>query len=157
MENNILYEDFEGFRITSERFYAQDKVYTIDEIKEINLKRKAPAKRLSIIVFSLGLLLTFLGSVDFINKVEFELPLINYIIDSNTLILILGLIIVAWSITKMLISKDLYAVEIITQSGEKEKIVSESRKYSARIMASLKRAYYRQKASENTSDDLISF
>jgi len=155
VENNILYEDFEGIRITSERFYAQDKVYSINEIKEINLKRKAPAKMLSIIIFSLGLLLIFLGSIGFIKIPDVIIPVIDYSLSLNSSLLIIGLVIVASSIFKMFLSNDLYAIEIRTSEGEIETITSKSRKYSARIMASLKRAYYRQKASQKTKNKLI--
>jgi len=154
MEEDILYKDFNGIRITSKKFYAGQKAYALEKIKQIHIQRVTPNKWRGMALFSLGVLLIILGSFDVLGTFEVGEEEIE-IISLNFIAISAGVLAMLLAILRMVVKHDRFAVKIETTDGKKESIISKNRKYAARLAASLKRAYYRQHA-EPKANTLVS-
>lgn len=155
MSEDILYSDFNGIRITGKRFYAGKKSYALNKIKKINLQRVIPNKQIGISLFSLGILTILLGSFEVFGSATFQAFESFWILDNDFVSIAFGVILLIIAILRMLISPDEYAVKVETKDGHVESIISNNRKYAARIAASLKRAYYRQSSKMEPKENLV--
>ncbi|MTI21285.1 hypothetical protein E1176_09655 [Fulvivirga sp. RKSG066] len=154
MEEDILYSDFKGIRITSKKFYAGQKAYALRQINKINLKRVTPHKLRGMILFVIGIVAIILGSLEMLQSVSFDMGDEIWLIDLNFVSIGFGVIALLWAIVRMLLFPDEFAVQVEIKDGTVESIQSDSRKYAARLAASLKRAYYRQEEIENDNDKM---
>lgn len=157
MEEDILYKDFNGIRITSKKFYAGQKAYALEKIKQINIQRVTPNKWRGMALFSLGIFLIVLGSFDVLGTFEWQGKgeASIQMVSLNFIAISAGVLAMLIAILRMVVKHDQFAVKIETTDGKKESIISKNRKYAARLAASLKRAYYRQHA-EPKANTLVS-
>jgi len=144
MEEDLLYDDFNGIRITSKKFYAGDKAYALHKISKINLQRVTPHKTIGLTLFIVGLVTILIGSLEVLGSTTIAWNNSFWLLDYNFVSIAIGVISIIIAVVRMMLYPDEYAVEIETIDGVKEAIKSDSRKYAARLAASLKRAYYRQ-------------
>lgn len=154
-EEDIFYSDINGIRITSKRFYAGDNSYAIEKIKEIDLSRFTPNKRLGILLFSVGMITIILGALSVFGTFTFQFSDNIWILDVDAISLAIGVSALLIAIIRMMIAPDEYTVIVKTENGKKEEVVSPNRKYAARLAASLKRAYYRQSTKKKLRDSIM--
>ncbi|MEP2772779.1 MAG: DUF6232 family protein [Fulvivirga sp.] len=155
MEEDILYSDFNGVRITSKRFYTDEKSFAINKIKSINLKRVIPNKKTGFILFTLGILTILLGSFEVLGIQTIEALGDVWIVNFDIISIAIGVVALVIAILRMLIAPDEYAVKVEIKGGKVEDVISDNRKYAARIAASLKRAYYRQSSKASAEETMV--
>lgn len=142
-EEEIIYTDGHGVKITREKFYAEKKEYNLDGITSIDLQRIPASNIPGILMFVLGFLGILAGSMEIFDNFTYSTADANYVINSDMLAIGIGVAFIVGGIIWMIVAKDKYAVEIGTAEGEKKPIISKSREYAALVATSLKKAYYR--------------
>lgn len=142
-EEEIIYTDGHGVKITSDKFYADKDEYNLDGITKIDLQRIPASNMPGAILFVLGFLAILAGSLEMFANIRYSAEEAMYVIDSNMVAIGIGVALIIGGIIWMIVAKDKYAVEIRTAEGEKQPIVSKSREYVALVVASLKKAYFR--------------
>ncbi|UII32901.1 DUF6232 family protein [Fulvivirga ulvae] len=142
-EEEIIYTDGHGVKITSDKFYADKDEYNLDGITKIDLQRIPASNAPGIILFILGFLSIVAGSLDIFADIRYSTEEAVYVMNLNMVAIGLGVALIIGGIIWMIAAKDKYAVEIRTAEGEKQPIVSRSREYAALIVTSLKKAYFR--------------
>lgn len=142
-EEEIIYTDGHGVKITSDKFYAEKDEYNLDGITKIDLQRIPASNAPGITLFILGFLAIVAGSLDVFANIRYSAEEAIYVIDTNMVSIGIGVALIVGGIIWMIVAKDKYAVEIRTAEGEKQPIVSRSREYVALIVTSLKKAYFR--------------
>lgn len=155
MEEETLYSDFNGIRITSKRFYTGDKSYAIRKIENINLHRVIPNKRMGLILFALGIVSIILGSIEIFGIQNIETLGAIWLINLDIILVAVGVVALLIAILRMFITTDEYAVQVQIKDGKVEDLISDNRKYAARIAASLKRAYYRQNSKVSAEEKML--
>lgn len=140
MQEDYVYNDERGVRITSEYFYADGKAYDLLNIREININRKPTGTFLDIFLTGIGILSVVAGSTGFgvlLGQVGWNLDmwLIGF-----------GVFIIVAAILRLIFISDEYRVKITTTDGSIDTASSGKLAYVTRLAASLKRAYYRKRA-----------
>lgn len=142
-EGDIIYTDGHGVKITREKFHVEDKEFYLNGITSIDLQRIPAGNLVSIILFISGFLAILAGSLKVFNDFSFIAGESIYIINSNILAIGIGVALIIAGILRMIMAKDRYAVKIGTAEGGKKPFVTKNREHAAIIVASLKKAYYR--------------
>ncbi|MGK7391459.1 MAG: DUF6232 family protein [Candidatus Cyclobacteriaceae bacterium M2_1C_046] len=154
MNRSIIYTDGQGVKITDSTFYVHRQQYSIEGIKDIKLLKMPSAKAPGIILFIIGFALMLLGSVDTFGNTAYTTTNNVVTIDGNMVAIVAGLIFVIAAILVSVLVKNKYAIEIITDDGEKRPLESENKEYVAHVVNALKRSYYkyiRRKERRKTS------
>ncbi|MBL3656621.1 DUF6232 family protein [Fulvivirga sediminis] len=152
----IIYTDGHGVKITRDKFYTEKQAYNLDGITNVNLQRIPASKVPGVSLFILGFLGIVLGSMEMFTDLTYTTEEAIYLIDSNMLSIGLGVALIFGGILWMIVAKDKYAVEIRTAEGDKRPIISKSREYVAHIAGSLKKAYYRYVKKEKVETVIVS-
>ncbi|MDX1629493.1 MAG: DUF6232 family protein [Fulvivirga sp.] len=152
MAEDIIYNDVNGIRITSKRFYKEDNYYNLDKIKKIYLDRVATGKKQGLLIFLLGIIGIVTGSLEFMSTVSIDIGNELWLVDLNYVLIGIGVTVILVAIIRMMFAEDEYAVKVETKDGETTSVISNNRKYVARVAASLKRAYYRQEANSESDE-----
>lgn len=153
-EEEIIYTDGHGVKITREKFSVEDREFYLNGITSIDLQRIPAGNTPNVILFILGALCILAGSLELFNNFSYATSEAVYFVNSNMLVIGLGVLLLIAGIIRMVIAKDKYAVKIGTAEGEKKPFMSKDREHAAIIAASLKKAYYRY-AKENKLDGRI--
>lgn len=142
-DEEVIYTDGHGVKITNEKFYAEKNIYNLDGITQIDLQRIPASSGPGVTFFVLGFLAIVAGSLDVFDNLSFSGEENIYSVETSMFAIGLGIAFVMGGVGWMIAAKDKYAVEIRTAEGEKQPIISQSKEYTAHIVASLKKAYFR--------------
>lgn len=136
MDKKEIYNDGNGVKITNSTFRVDEKEYELEKINEIKLLKLPSRKTPGITLFSIGFILMFLGSLDAVRNVFAQS-------DADLIAIVLGVVLVIASIVVSSVAKSVYAVKISTKEGESKPLKSKNKEYVAKVVNSLKLAYYR--------------
>ena len=141
-EEHIIYTDGHGIKITDRNFYTEKQTYLLEGITDVKLEKRPAGKLPGIVMLLLGLAGLVAGLFEYMADWRFEMNEAIYVIDSNTVFVIGGVIFIILGIIMMVATKDHYVVAIRTAEGLRKPVVSKSREYAAHLVHLLRTTYH---------------
>lgn len=137
---NVLYTDGHDVTVTDSVLQVRKKWYSLNGITKHRFSIIAPARLPSILLMTVGALLSIGGTANLITpgiSDVFGLPL-----TPNELSLCLGIFLLLLGARMMWSQHERYAVSITTSEGEKDVVVSRHKEYIMQIVHALNEAFF---------------
>jgi hypothetical protein len=141
-EKILYYTDGHEVSITDAGFKVRKHLYNLDGITKHGLSVIYPPRVPFATLIVIGTALFICGAMNFIPTAwKTYVNVFGFSFLTNSLIMIMGIIVFLTGLVVMLKMREKYAVRIATADGEKNVVVSASREYIKQIIDALNRAY----------------
>ncbi len=150
-QEEIIYTDGHGIKITDRNFYTKDQTYLIEGITDVRLIRRPAATWPVILLFLLGVAGMLAGAYEMLANQTLTFTDSVYVVDTNTVALVTGIVFVLLSIVVFVMTRDRYAVGIRTAEGMRQPVKSKKKEYARHLVNLLQSAYRDHKAPSRTT------
>lgn len=138
--DNVIYTDGRDVTVTDSTLKVRNHAWGINGIMRSTLWTIKPARGPALILMLLGLGLAISGWLDVL-PATMAINSGSETVSVNTLALWSGLALIVVAIITLAVSRQRYAVRIVTAEGEKDALVSTKREYVAQIVNAIDRAF----------------
>lgn len=151
----VIYTDGHGVKITEKRLYTEEKAYLLEGITSVQLKKRPASILHGMLLLFLGVICLAGGGFGVFDYQQVEIGETLYRLDINLILQITGVVLILLGILSYVIKKDRYSVLIGTAEGLREPVISKSREYTSYIVSVLEQIFARRSYTRRRVDRVV--
>jgi hypothetical protein len=137
----VLYTDGHDVTVTDSEIRVRKQFYRLDGITRHGLAIIKPNLIPGILIVALGVIIALVGFTDFVRDSGISLELFSFTLGAKAVIVLSGLLVIAFGFIVMSAMREKYAVHIVTAEGERDVLVSKRREYIYIVVEALNKAF----------------